>query len=621
MTTAFTRQLGAESGVQLNPLRDNSEIPSQGNDDQVFGIMMRATRGRIDKPFKVDRGNVFKKLGKGEQIRVSALNEAWVHVVEALNNGAYEAVVQRLTVSNAAVISYAVATIGSGAVLDVTVTAGAVASIAATTPGTGYTVGQELTIAGAGNGAVATVATVSPTGGILTLTISAGGTGYVQGTTTATITNPISFYVTATAPADLTAPFLFAVKHLECFNDGIKVDFRAEEKRVNGVNAANSVITVVIKDVDGNSLYEFAGSLLSGALDDFGNSAFLPDVASRQTDAVELTVGSITSVAETSPAYGYNANGQPKWANSATLVCFTEGSTAYATADYIAAREKLQYTPHNYAYISSGGTQSAGLLAQLAQLAFDTNRQLRFDIPGNLTVEAAITFVEQLNMGASPTAHLLHAFWSPLKSEDPTGLNGKGYYGVATLNIAYSCLRNAQTDARGFAPKNYPVAGRQWPIRRVGLSQAYTPKDQELNMLARAKINPCLFETYSGGGRYVFRDSLTSALVDSSLKKLISVADMSTSIDDSVTRYGKDILQLPIQVAIKRMQDYLKFLFEGAQAAGWLVPSSDPMMEGKAFQYEVKPNAVSPYDRVDVNYWLRYDGTVRQIFVTQTLTR
>ena len=57
-----------------------------------------------------DRGNVTRKLGKGEQIRISALNEAWVHVVEALNNGAYEAVIQRL-VTSAAVIKWAVVTL------------------------------------------------------------------------------------------------------------------------------------------------------------------------------------------------------------------------------------------------------------------------------------------------------------------------------------------------------------------------------------------------------------------------------------------------------------------------------------------------------------------------------
>jgi len=547
MSTAFVRQLGAESGVQLNPLRDNSEIPVADNADQVFGIMMRATRGRIDKPFKVDRGNVFKKLGKGEQIRVSALNEAWVHVVEALNNGAYEAVIQRLTTS-AAVIKWATATVNAE-------------------------------------------------------------------------TKAITF---ATSDTDPVAPYLFAVRHLECYNDGIKLEYRADENKVGGVASANDKLTLRIRDKDGVLLYEFYGSLNPEAKDDYGNSAYLPDVALALTDAVEIKVGTIgagATVDPESPAYGYDVNGQEKWAKSAVLVCFTEGGTGYTTADYMSAREKLQYTPFNYAYISSGGTQAPALLAQLAQLAFDTNRQLRFDIPGNLNPEAAITFVEQLNMGASMTAHLMHAFWSPIKSDDPTGINPKGHLGTATLNIAYACLRNAQTNAKGFAPKNYVIAGREWPIRRTRMTQVYSPRDQELNALARAKINPVMYEVYTGGGRYVFRDSLTCALVESSLKKLISVADMSTSIDDSVTRAGKDMLQLPMQVAVKRMQDFLVELFEGAESSGWLVPSSAPEMSGKAWKFDVRPNEVRPYDRMDCSYWLRYDGTVRQIFVTQTLTR
>lgn len=617
----FTRQLGAEAGVQLNPLRDDSEIATVDNYDQIFAIMMRATRGRIDKPFLVDRSNVKRKLGKGEQVRVSELNEAWVHVVEALNNGAYYAVVQRLTVASASAVKYAVATIGSGAVLSPTVTAGAVASIAAPTPGSGYVVGQEITIGGVGNGATASVATVNATGGILTVTVAAGGSGYVQGTTTAAITNPISFYVTDTAPADITAPFLFAVKHLECFNDGIKVAFRAEEKRVGGVNQANNVITVVISDVDGNAMYEFTGSLLSTATDDYGNSYFLPDIVANRTDAVELTVGSITSILATSSAYGYNANGLQNWAKSGTLICFTEGSTAYSVSDYSAARAKLHNTTLKYGYISSGGSKSAALLAQAAQLAYDTNRQLRMDIDGSLSVDAAIAFSEQLNFGASGTPHLLQKFWAPLKSNDPTGINGNGHFGVATLNIAYACRRNAQTNARGFAPKNFPIAGRSNPIGRTGIKQTYTPTDQDLNALARAQINPCIFETYTGGGRYVFRDSLTAAQVESSQRKLIAVADMSTHVDEAITRFGKDVLQLPMETALKRMNDYLTFLFEGAVSAKWLVISSDPFMEGKAFKYEVKPNEVRPYDRMDVNYWLRYDGTNRQIFATQTLTK
>lgn len=224
MTTAFVRQLGAESGVQLNPLRDDSEIPTSGNSDQVFGILMRATRGRIDKPFKVDRGNVFNKLGRGEQIKISALNEAWVHVVEALNNGAYEAVVQRMTTA-AASIKFA-----------------------------------KLVV------------------------------------TDVTFAN--TFSVSAVEPV---GPYLLSVKHLECFNDGIVLEYHADESKVAGVLVANNNITLRIRDKDGVLLFEFYGSLDPAAKDDYGNSAYLPDVVPSLTDSVEVTVGVIGATATVDP--------------------------------------------------------------------------------------------------------------------------------------------------------------------------------------------------------------------------------------------------------------------------------------------------------------------------------
>ena len=553
MPVSFVRQLGAESGVQLNPLRDNSEIPSTDNSDQVFGIIMRATRGRIDKPFKVDRGTVYTKLGKGEGMRVNALNEAWVQVVEALNNGAYEAVVQRL-VPESARIQYAVLT----RVKDE---------------------GEEAT----------------------------------------------TFHWVWTVMNDLpTTPFVLAVKHLGCFNDGIRLNFHAEEVKENGVAVANPELTLRLLDKDDNKLFEFTASLKADAKDDYGQSYYLPDVVQAQTDEVEVTVGVTGEAAVIQPTdagYGYLPTGLQSWAESGTLVCFEENGTAYTTQIYQKAREALQYCPFDFAYLSAGGTQDPALLAQLALLAFDTNKQLRFDVPGNLTVEAAVAFVEQLNMGASKTAHLMQAFWHPVKSDDPTGINPRGFFGTATLNIAYACGRNAQRNTKGFAPKNYPIAGREWPIARTRMEQVVQLRSQDKNALARAKINPVIYETYTGGGRFVFFDSLTCALVETSLKKLIAVADMSTSIDDAVTRAAKDYLQLPMKAAIDKMNKFLVRLFEGAEASDWIVPAADPMMEGQAFKFDVRANEARPYDTIDVRYWLRYDGTNRATFVTQTITR
>lgn len=621
MATTFVRQLGSESGVQLNPLRDNSEVPAQDNQDQVFGIMMRSARGRIDKPFKVDRGNVLKKLGKGDLIRTSALNEAWVHVVEALNNGAYEAVVQRL-VTDAAKIKWAVITASTDtpvfevshapAALTATVNAGVITAVTVVDGGRDFAGTETITVGGPGTGA--TLTPVFTDGVITSVTVTAGGTGFA--------TAPVlTCLPTAEVPV---GDYFLAVKHLECFNDGIIVEYRADEKKTGGTAIDNDFITLRIKDKANILLHEFAGSLDAAATDDYGGSAYLPDVISAQTDLIEVLVGvnGVGAVVEdTSDAYGYDTNGLEKWAKSSVLTCFTEGGTAYSTDDYVAARQKLQYTPFNYTYISSGGSQSPALLAQLAQLAFDTNRQLRFDVPGNLNPAAAIAFVEQLNLGVNQASHLIHAFWAPVISNDPAGVNPNGYFGTATLNIAYACGRNAQTDSRGFAPKNYPIANKNWPLRRSCMVQTYSPTNQELNALANARINPVTWEVFSGGGLFVFRDSLTSAPVKESLRKLISTADMSSSIDDAVTRLGKDVLQLPMQIALKRLKNALTQLFEGAEASGWLVPSNDPGMDGQAWKFEVAPNETHPYDRIDCSYWLRYDGVARQIFVTQTLTR
>lgn len=548
MAVSFVRQLGSESGVQLNPLRDDSDIPQRGNADQVFAIVMRATRGRIDKPFRVNRGNAIQKLGKGVQMRVSALYEAWVHVIEALSNGAQEAVVQRMAPADAEI---------KWAVL------GKVA--------TDYTSWTTLAQDASGN--------------------------FVE-----------------------PAAWLLAVKHLECHNDGIIIEHHAAEKKAAGVQVANDYITLRIKDKDGVLLYDFYGSLSPTAKDDYGRSAYLPDVVAARTDCVIVRVGSFADTASipvASASYGYDATNKDKWVKSGVLVCFDEKSTAYTATDYRRFCENLQYSQLDYAYIASGGTQSSALIGELAKLSFETNRQFRLDVPGNLSVDAAITFVEQLNLGANTSAYLMHVFWAPLQSEDPTGVNPKGYFGTSALNIAYACKRNAMTNAKGLAPKHYPIAGKNWAVNRSLITQSVRLTSQELNALADARINPVVHETFSGGGLYVFRDCLTSAPVKNSIIKLISTAEMASFIDDAVTRACKDVLQLPMNIAIKRASDFLTQLFEDCQATGWLVPSNQSEMGGKAWRFVCVPDESRPYDRMSVTYWLCYEGTNRQTCVSQ----
>lgn len=537
MGTNFYRQIGAQPGIQQNPLKDTTELPSFGTQDQTFAVAARFPRGRIDKPFRVNRSTAARKLGRPEPMRSSQLNEAHVQVVEALNKGASEAVVMRLS-TNMSSLSWIV---------------------------------------------------VNPDG-----TATSAGTVPQSGT------------------------HLFAVKHFECHNDGIKVAFHADALSVSGSNVANKVITVQLIDPTGVLLYEFTGSMDPAATDDYGNTFYLPNVVSSQLSGgeVEISVQAGSQISPTSAAYGKTAAGTPAWLTTPVVNYFVEGGTGYTTTDFVKARTGLKTTDLDYGFIVSGGSRAAALITQMALLAFDMNRQFRYDIPGDLSPAAAIAFGSQLNITDKNYVHLVQSFWAPLKSECPSGINGKEVIGTSALNVAKACLRNAAVNAKGFAPKNYPIAGESFPFDRSGVQQLYAPTEQELSDLALAGINPVLYERYSSGGKYVWTDSLTSR-TGNSLAKLIAVADMSTDLDDKITRFMKGLVQFPMNDACKKANDFLKTLLGGAETSGWLVPSSK--LGGASFQYLAQPNEARPYDRMDVKVWTSYDGTVRQIIQTQEI--
>ncbi len=541
MFYSHTRQLGAQPGVQLNPLRDNTDGFAADASDQVAAIVGRFRRGRIDAPFKVNRGNRLSVLGAPESIRISALNEAYVHVAEALDAGAAELVCARL-VTEAAVISHAVFNIANG---------------------------------------------VS------------------------------SFAASVAAPV---APYLFYVKHLGCFNDGIILEVQADKTLdADGITAIPAkVITLRLREPNGNLMYEFTGSLDPAAVDDYGMDYFIGSVIAAQTDEVTINVAADAAIPVTADCYGRNTDGTAKVATSGAtpLVLFAEGGTGYTPADYDKAVRLLENGTSDFGYIISGGSQAVALLSKLAQLAVRANRQFAFDVPGTLTPAAAIAFVNQLNLDT----HYCQAYWAPLQSDDPVN-GGKATIGTSAYNIGLRCARNAQTNAYGLAPKNTPVAGKEWPLNRTSVKQLYTPDAPELNDLAQAKINPVLYERYNGGGRYVFTDSLTCAKVATSYRKLISVAEMSASLDDMIVKFGKEVLQLPMEAAIKKMSDFAETTFDAARSSGWLVASNDPALGEQGYAFTVTRNAVRPADRMDISYGLHYDGVVRAIHVTQTLSR
>lgn len=539
---SFVRQLGFQPGVQLNPLADQTDGAVLDNSDQVVAVIARLTRGRIDRPFRVNRTNFIAKTGPAEATRVNALNEAKLQLYEALENGAYEAVVQRLT-SGGSTKSYAV-----------------------------------INFSG------------TPTGS----------------------TETVEFTTSPTAP---TAGYSMYLMHNDCFNDGIKLALHADATPLGGAAVPNADVTLRVLDAKGATLHEFAGSLDASAKDDFGISKYLPDVVASMTDSVELVVAVGAQLPITSNAYGRSLAGKDNWAISATLVCFTEGGTTYVNDDYDRVVAGLRNTINPFGYVISGGSQNLSLLGKVAAFAIEANLPCKIDVPGNLSPVAAVAWQQSLNIDS----HYIHFNWAPLEAEDPLN-GGRAVWGAGGYQAGLSCARNARVNAKGFAPKNYPVAGKAWPLNRIAVRQLSKPEEQELSDLARAQVNPVVYETYNGGGRYVFTDSLTAAKTVVSYKKLQNVAEMSASMDNWVTLYAKELLQLPMKEFIKRMSAFLDIMLADAQASGWLVPAKN-LPGNAAYAFTVRASEVRPADLALIDYYTSYDGTARQVIVQQTLVK
>jgi hypothetical protein len=537
-----TRQLGSQPGFQLNPVRDNTDGFVTGVADQSVAFVGRFKRGRIDVPFKVNRGNLKRKLGAPESLRVSALNECYVQVYEAVNNGAREAVISRLSVAGST-NSYAV-----------------------------FSLDEQ--------------------------------------------TGTASFKASALVPAQ-GSKYVFYLKDLECFNDGILLEVNAPRVTDNtGEDVATKLLTLRIREPDGTLRYEVTGSLDDAAVDEYGQDNSLVARLAKVTPNIQIWCAQDATITPKANCYGKAIDGSMKLAKTAApLVLFSEGGTAYANTDYDRVLAALEASTFDYGYASTGGTQATALVNKLATLNIRANRNLAVDVPGELSAEAAQTWVKQLGID-SPYVSF---YWAPLRTDDPLN-GGRGVIGTSGYQVGLRCARNAQTNSYGLSPKNYPIAGADWPLNRTGVEQISTPDEFALSDLADARINPVIYQTYDEGqAGFVFSDSLTSAQTSGYLK-LISVAEMSSTLDDKIAKAGKKFMQLPMEVAISRMDKYLEKLFKGARASNWLVKSEDPVLGEKGWAYTVARNEERPADRMDVNYGTHFDGVTRAIYAQQTIS-
>lgn len=192
-------------------------------------------------------------------------------------------------------------------------------------------------------------------------------------------------------------------------------------------------------------------------------------------------------------------------------------------------------------------------------------------------------------------------------------------YALGTL-MGYTLLRNANTDAQGFAAIQNPVAGYNYPMRWPGMVMRNDVKfNEEVRvMLARAKVNVVLLEQYDTGPRFVLSDCLTQYDSKTSVLRLMNSAEISMVIDNRLINICKrHLLKGKSTFKADALRECGAFLEAVASDnVGWLVKSDD--LGGK-YVLSITDRADRPHDAVDLHVGYRPEGCTRAVYLSTSV--
>ena len=399
-----------------------------------------------------------------------------------------------------------------------------------------------------------------------------------------------------TAEEHATGEYLFALQIADGISEGVYVSIAQGE--------THDAFDVVIREREKNSvgddiasgevLYEFSGSLKDG--DDF-----IGDVAAKYyTDWLAIQLGGASVDTELTAFAGamqvFSDSGEPD-------------AAAYQKAAAALGKTNLQYR-----YIL-GDVNNTVLVNALLKVAQQYNRIMVQDISGKLSPEAAASWKNTFQYDAQGGMYCLW-IWSPITRQDPTGAGGIAQFGTAGQKIGRACARNAILNGFGLPELNRPIAGKDFMLTGMNVSQTYFPDDAELAMLAKNHINPVQFAQYHDGSGFVWDDSFSGAKKNG-ISRLENAVEISQWVQEKVGLYARGLIQKPMTEAIRLMSRFVEDLLQAMQASDWLTPSTQ--LGGKAYAYTVSPSERNPETDMMVVINIAIDGVVRRIFVSQNM--
>ena len=247
----------------------------------------------------------------------------------------------------------------------------------------------------------------------------------------------------------------------------------------------------------------------------------------------------------------------------------------------------------------------------LLRVAEKLNIPLDVEVDSTLTTEQVAQFAESLDAQTGQ----VQLIWSPniCRPRDAIPLRGRKiparYIGQY---IGDKLLRNARTNAQGFAPIHYAVAWKDYPFKKKALELRpdVVLDEPTLEMLAQAKVNvvrPINFERVM----YVLSDVLTQRQSKNSALRLVNAAEIAMRTKNDVVDILKNHMLKPTEDYLdKASKEIYKYLSDAA-TSGWLKPAED--LNGKPFAFSLIPDQDYPFERVRLYLARRPEGATRAV--------
>ncbi len=247
----------------------------------------------------------------------------------------------------------------------------------------------------------------------------------------------------------------------------------------------------------------------------------------------------------------------------------------------------------------------------LLRVAEKLNIPLDVEVDSTLTTEQVAQFAESLDA----QTHQVQLIWSPNICRPRDAISLRGRKVPATYIGQYigdKLLRNARTNAQGFAPIHYAVAWKDYPFKKKALELRpdVVLDEPTLEMLAKAKVNvvrPIKFERVL----YVLSDVLTQRQSKNSALRLVNAAEIAMRTKNDVVDILKNHMLKPTEDYLDKASKEIDKYLSDAATSGWLKPAED--LNGKPFAFSLIPDQDYPFERVRLYLARRPEGATRAV--------